>query len=139
MPTIYEQLRLHEGERRFPYQDTVGKTTIGVGRNLTDRGLSPDEIDFLLTNDVNESEDACAKAFPWFYEMNHVRRNVLIDMCFNLGLPRLLRFKKFLGYLKAADYLNASKEMLKSTWAKQVGRRATRLADMMMTGTDYVN
>lgn len=129
------QLMLHEGVRRFPYTDTVGKLTIGVGRNLTDVGISNAEALVLLDNDL----DACIHdlvTFPWFLELDAVRQRVLVDMRFNLGPTGLRTFRNTLAAVARRDYEAAAKGMLQSLWAKQVGGRAIRLATMMRAGVD---
>jgi lysozyme len=131
--TLWDQLALHEGRRAKPYTDTVGKLTIGVGRNLTDKGLSDSEIDYLLMNDIRECTDDL-KTFLWWDDLDEVRRNVLIDMRFNLGPSRFRQFKATLAAVAMGDYVTASDQMLKSKWAAQVKGRARRLARMMSTG-----
>lgn len=123
-------VRRHEGVRRLPYEDSVGKLTIGVGRNLTDRGLSDAEVEFLFTNDLAFAASDLATQ-DWARGHSAVRSAVLIDMCFNLGLPRLLQFARMISALRARDYERAAMEMLDSKWAHQVGSRAQRLASMM--------
>lgn len=131
--TVLEQIELHEGRRAKPYVDSVGKITIGVGRNLTDRGLREDEIDYLYMNDLREATDD-AKTFPWFTGLNDARQAVVIDMCFNLGLTKFQKFKQTIAAIASGDYVKASDSMLKSKWASQVGKRAQTLARMMATG-----
>lgn len=131
---LIEQLIFHEGEERFPYVDTVGKITIGVGRNLTDRGLSRDEVRFLLKNDIDLCKADLDMHLPWWRNLNEVRQRVLIDMCFNLGITRLMGFKTTLALIEAGEYQAASLQMLRSKWAKQVKGRALRLAKMMEEG-----
>lgn len=131
---IVEQLKRDEGSRNFPYEDTVGKMTIGVGRNLTDVGLSDDEIDTLLRNDVQRAYDSLMRGFPWFASIDPVRQGALINMCFNLGFARLSGFHLFIDNLKDENWDSASVEMLDSLWAKQVGARALRLAEQIRTG-----
>ena len=131
LKSLTHQLKVHEGIKRFPYTDTVGKLTIGVGRNLDDRGLSDSEVEYLLQNDLRLSAFELDKAYPDWWRQTATRRAVLIDMMFNLGRPRFLTFKKFLAALKACDYHTAATEMLDSKWAKQVGRRSQVLAYMM--------
>lgn len=131
--TLLEQIERHEGRRRFPYRDTVGKLTIGCGRNLTDKGLSDDEIDYLLMNDLRECREDLA-TFPWFVDLDVVRRNVLIDMRLNLGPSGFRKFKGTLAAVATGDYVKASEQMAKSLWAKQVKTRAHRLVRMMATG-----
>jgi lysozyme len=139
MPSIDEQLMLHEGVRLKPYRDTVGKLTIGVGRNLDDVGLFRSEADFLLSNDIARVYRDCLQAFPFFTALDHVRQKVLLDMCFNLGIAGLKKFKRTLGYVAAGEYDKAAAAMLESKWARQVGKRAHRLAEMMRSGNDYTN
>jgi lysozyme len=131
--TLWDQLALHEGRRAKPYQDTVGKWTIGCGRNLTDKGLSESEIDYLLMNDIRECTDDL-KTFLWWDDLDEVRRNVLIDMRFNLGPSRFRGFKATLAAVAMGDYVTASDQMRKSKWYRQVKGRGERLARMMATG-----
>lgn len=134
--TLTEQLLLHEGIRLKPYKDTVGKLTIGVGRNLTDRGLTKDEALYLLANDIADATADCRRYLEFFDRLDDVRQRVLIDMCFNLGIHGLLAFKTTLGHVAAGRYDAAADAMLQSKWAEQVSRRAHRLAAWMRTGTD---
>ncbi len=130
---LLTQLRAHEGVRSKPYRDTVGKLTIGVGRNLDDRGLSPEEIDFLLSNDIDDHWVELLTALPWVTRLSPTRQIVLLDMAFNLGVPGLLKFAHTLDSIKSGDYALAAKQMLQSKWARQVGPRARRLSQMMLT------
>ena len=134
MQDLRSLLRHHEGVRSKPYLCTAGKTTIGVGRNLDDVGLSPDEIDYLFENDLRRVELELHRAFPWVTTLDPVRYAVMVDMLFNLGLRRLQNFRKFLAAMERKDWKTASIEMMDSLWAKQVKRRATRLRDMVVTG-----
>lgn len=131
---IREQLQLHEGIETFPYMDSVGKLTVGVGRNLTDRGLSEEEINFLFANDIDLVQHDLDKHLPWWREMNENRQRVLVDMCFNLGITRLLGFVTTLGFMREGKYKEAAAQMLRSKWAKQVKGRALRLSRMMEEG-----
>jgi len=124
----------HEGLKLKPYKDTVGKLTIGVGRNLEDRGISKEEALFMLENDIKIVEEELDRTIPWWRKLDSVRQEVLVNMAFNLGVPKLLRFKKFLKALQEGNYGQASFEMLNSLWAKQVGRRAKELAYAMEKG-----
>lgn len=131
---ILEQLRRDEGTRRFPYTDTVGKITIGTGRNLTDTGLRDVEIDFLLKNDVDDATTRLEKTYSWFSTLDPVRQGVLINMAFNLGMGGLASFPRMLDLVRVGDYAGAAAEMLDSLWARQVGQRAQRLSRQMSTG-----
>lgn len=131
---LIRQLFVDEGKRSKPYRCTAGKLTIGVGRNLDDRGLSDDEIAYLLSNDIDVCARDLDRKLPWWREMDDARQNVLLNMCFNLGINRLSGFKKTLALMQAKRYDAAAAEMLDSAWADQVGMRAARLAKVMRTG-----
>ncbi len=131
--TLRSQLREHEGVRLMPYSDSVGKLTIGCGRNLTDNGISQATCDQMLDEDIGRALDDL-HTFAWFAELDEVRQRVLIDLVFNIGLPRLLGFRLMLAAVESGDYEEAAAQMLDSRWASQVQRRAIRLAAMMRTG-----
>lgn len=130
---LLEQLERHEGLRLKPYRDTVGKLTIGYGRNLDDRGISEDEAGFMLDNDIDEVV-ADLERMPLYLKVNSVRQVVMANMCFNLGLTRFLEFRRMLAALAEDDFDRAAEEMLDSKWARQVGGRADELADLMRRG-----
>ena len=132
---LIEQLRLHEGVEHKPYTDTVGKLTIGVGRNLDDRGLSDDEIDYILANDIKIVENELDVWWKDWRTMDETRQRVVADMLFNMGRPTLAKFKNFLSALQEQDYERASVEMIDSNWARQVKGRADTLARMMRDGS----
>jgi lysozyme len=126
----------HEGLELKPYRCTAGHLTIGIGRNLDDRGITEDEARFLCQNDVDIVEQELARKFPFIVGLGDVRIRVLLDMAFNLGVPRLSAFSNMWAALEEGDFKQAAVEMLDSRWARQVGRRATNLSQMMETGTD---
>jgi lysozyme len=130
---LLQQLVRHEGLRLFPYTDSVGKLTIGVGRNLTDVGITRAEAFTLLEHDVVTAQ-ADLETFAWFVGLTPIRQRALIDMRFNLGPGGFRRFRALIAALTARDYARAAAAMLDSTWAGQVGGRASRLAGMMTTG-----
>jgi len=128
------QLTVDEGRKPRIYVDTVGKITGGVGRNLTDRAFSEDEIDLMLKNDIAMVAKQLDQKMPWWRQMNDARQNVLANMCFNMGINALVGFVNTLAAMKAGQYDVAAKGMLASKWASQVGDRAIRLAKVMRTG-----
>lgn len=136
MKPIEEQLILHEGLRLKPYRCTAGKLTIGVGRNLDGKGISKEEALFLLRNDIVTVTTQLQK-YDWYINADPIRRKVLIDMAYNLGITGLLQFRRMIAALERGDYENAADQMLDSRWAEQVGYRAVRLAEMMRSGRDY--
>ena len=127
------ELERDEARRAKPYKCSAGKLTIGVGRNLEDVGLSREEQDLLLKNDIKRAVKA-AERYSWYSGLTPARKRVIVNMIFNLGAPTFSKFKKTIAYIRAGDYGNASIEMLDSQWAGQVGRRANRLSVMMKNG-----
>lgn len=137
---LLNQLRRHEGFRLDPYKCSEGYLTIGYGRNIETNGISEAEAEFMLLNDLVACESEL-KNEGWYNQLDETRRAVVLNMAFNLGKPKLMQFKKFIGALSDDDYETASKEMVTgsdgvspSKWASQVGSRAYELADQMRTG-----
>ena len=149
------KLIAHEGLRLQVYQDTLGIDTIGIGRNLEDRGITKEELDwmdipsmdavyeygiteadamYLAQNDVQIVEEELVRAHPCVEELDSVRQLVLMDMAFNMGVPRLRKFKKMWNAVHEKKFDIAAKEMLDSRWAVQVKSRSTKLAHAMHHG-----
>ena len=136
MSKLIEMIKRHEGVVPHAYQDSRGYWTIGVGRLVDEDlggGLSDDEIDYLLTNDINRCIEE-AQAYPWFAGLSEPRQAVVISLLFNLGKPRWDGFKKAQAAIEAGDYGEAASQMLDSRWAAQVGKRAEDMAAMMISG-----
>lgn len=131
---LAEQLKKHEGLKLKPYTDTVGKLTLGIGRNLEDKGITEQEALFMLNNDVDYFYGKLSKRLPWLLSLDDVRQNVLVNMAFNLGVGGLLTFKNMLRLVSIGHYQEGAEEMLNSKWAEQVGYRANELAEQMRTG-----
>lgn len=130
--TLKEQLILHEGLRLKPYRCTAGRLTIGVGRNLDDKGISEAEAMDMLSHDIMETYNGLRHVLPWFDNLDDDRQRVLVDLAFNMGLVGLLRFQRMLDAMKRQDWAGAVKEMRDSLWAKQVQKdRVERLVKMM--------
>ena len=131
-PTQLENLKhdllLDEGFRQYPYKDINGILTIGIGRNLEQKGISLAEAKGLLQNDIAETWNELVKLIPWFVNLDPIRQNVLMNLAFNLGVSGLMGFKKTLEYAKKADFSNAAKELLDSKAARQLQKRYQRLA-----------
>lgn len=147
---LLAELAADEGMRLKTYRCTAGKLTIGVGRNLDDVGLLKEELAMgwtvagfikngctkeqalhMLDNDVERVEADLDRKLPWWRTLDPIRQRVIVNMCFNLGIGGLLGFKNTLAHVKAGQYQLARFGMLTSLWAKQVGKRAHRLADLM--------
>ena len=132
---LKDQLIKHEGLRLKPYWDTAGKLTIGIGRNLDDVGVTDLEARFLCDNDIERAMRQLDRALPFWRQLDGEKRQMaLVNMCFNLGPGRLLEFEKFIAALKVGDWAVATREMLDSKWAKQVGGRAAELAELVRRG-----
>ena len=152
---LLEELVKHEGLRLQVYQDTLGIDTIGIGRNLKDRGISKEELDeldiptighvyeygiteadamLLAENDVQIVEEELLRAHPCVEDLDAVRQLVLVDMAFNMGVPRLCKFKKMWNAIHEKKFDIAAKEMLDSRWATQVKSRSVKLANAMHNG-----
>ena len=152
---LLEELVKHEGLRLQVYQDTLGIDTIGIGRNLKDRGISKEELDeldiptidhvyeygiteadamLLAENDVQIVEEELLRAHPCVEDLDAVRQLVLVDMAFNMGVPRLCKFKKMWNAVHEKKFDIAAKEMLDSRWANQVKSRSVKLANAMHNG-----
>jgi lysozyme len=152
---LIEKLIAAEGLKLQVYKDTLGIDTIGIGRNLEDRGITKKELDdldipsidhvyeygiteadavYLATNDVQIVEEELVRAHPCVDRLDSVRQLIVIDMAFNLGVPRLCKFKKMWAAIHEEKFDIAAKEMLDSRWARQVKGRATKLANAMHNG-----
>lgn len=131
---LEKQLIRHEGLRLKPYDDSVGKKTIGVGRNLDDVGISEEEAMTMLRNDIIKVTHDLTDHLAWWLSLDEARRTVLMNMTFNLGITRLLGFHNMLVALQSGDYQKAADEMKDSDWHKQVKGRAIELEQIMRTG-----
>ena len=157
MKKLIEQLILHEGIRFRPYKDTVGKLTIGVGRNIDDKpiiaseqqklfgsvltqeelsktlnkGITKQQAEMLLVWDIADATKDAQALLSNFDTLSQQRQYVMIDMAFNMGRKGLGTFKNTLKMVNDGKYTEASENMLKSKWATQVKGRAIRLSIMM--------
>ena len=137
MTRLTNMLRRHEGVEKYVYKDHLGYDTIGVGRLVQadiGLGLSDDEIDYLLQNDIDRVEKELVDSFDWFVELDPVREEACINMCFNLGLTRYKGFSRALAAMSRHDYEEAADEFMDSLWARQVGDRAVEVTEMIRTG-----
>ena len=124
----------HEACRNFPYTDTTGHLSIGVGRNLSDRGISTVEALLLLDDDILYFSSKLYSLVDFFDKLDENRQIVLVDMCFNLGVNGFLGFQSMLKALESGDYDSAAKEILASKAAEQCPERYQRLSSIMRTG-----
>ena len=133
MSNLIAQLKRHESLELKPYKCTSGKLTIGVGRNLEDIGITEQEAELLLLNDIGRVKQELVND-QWYMDLDPVRKAVIENMSFNLGYPTLKKFQNMIASISEGDYETASKEMLNSRWSKQVGQRSIELAEQMRTG-----
>jgi len=125
------QLVRHEGMVLTTYECTAGKTTLGVGRNVQEVGITEAEAMHLLSNDIARVAGECYGAFSWFKDLDELRKEAVINMVFNLGLTRFKQFKKTISYIEAGEFQLAGAEALDSKWAKDVGNRAVEVANQL--------
>jgi lysozyme len=116
-----------------PYRDSVGVLTIGIGHNL-EKGITEPAAHFIWGDDVHEVMTDLDRAAKWWAGLDEVRQRVLANMCFNLGIDRLLKFRNMLGAIQLGLWKRAGDEMKSSIWYAQVGPRAARLEQAMRTG-----
>ncbi|MCW2248313.1 lysozyme [Azospirillum fermentarium] len=116
------------------YTCTAGKTTVGVGRNLDDVGISRDEALYLLDNDIRRVTADLNREFPWWRRLSEPRQRAVANMCFNMGINRLKGFRKMLAALQAGDYGRAAAEATDSAWFRQVGVRGPRVVALIRNG-----
>lgn len=131
---LVERVKKHEGFSSKPYKCPAGKLTIGFGRNIEDNGITKDEAEYLLINDVASARDELQKTIPWVDTMSIRRQYVLVEMVFNMGIAKFKQFKKMIEYCRTGDYDKAAEQALDSAWHKQVGKRAEVLAQVLKEG-----
>ena len=149
MNECVQRLAMHEGIRLEPYICPAGYKTIGIGRNLEtnpltaeekrvcgdyEHGITKQAAFYLLRNDIKRVTKECMKSIPFFSVLDNERQYALVDMCFNLGIKGLLKFKNMLRAMGAGYWEEASRECLNSKYAKDVGIRAKRIAETIRTG-----
>ena len=154
---LVKMIAIHEGIVLNVYQDHLGIDTVGIGRNLEDRGITDGELSYinktmddiydsglteeeayyLCMNDIAIVEKELLENKPIVNQLNAVRQMVLVDMSFNMGVPRLMKFVKMWGAIEVGDFYEASDQMMDSRWATQVGRRSNGLAEMMKLGYEF--
>ena len=136
MNELIEMLRRHEGVRDKVYLCSAGYETIGVGRNISEDGLglSEDEINFLLNNDIKRVREELTEEYYWFAGLNDARQDAMIDLSFNLGQTRLRGFVKALEAMSREEFENAADEFMDSRWSELVGDRAVEVTEIIRTG-----
>jgi len=134
---LIEMLRRHEGVRSHAYKCSEDMITVGVGRNIDENGglgLSEDEIDYLLRNDITRVRQELTDTYFWFPALNEARQDAMIDISFNLGQTRLRGFVKAVEAMSREQFDIAADEFMDSRWSQQVGNRAVEVTEMIRTG-----
>ena len=131
--SLRDRIKRHEGQRFKPYRDTEGLLTVGYGRCMDRVPFSLDEIELMLTNDIRRAKDG-AESFFVYSQLNDVRRGVLVEMIFQMGVGGVSKFKRFLAAALDEDWAESRAQMLDSKWAKQTPARANELADLFERG-----
>ena len=121
----------HEGLKLLPYKCTAGKLTLGVGRNIEDRGISKETAMQMLDEDIEICLNELMERLDYFETLPTEVQETLVNLCFNMGISRLMKFQLMLGAIQAGQYELAAKELLDSRYARQVGKRSEELADTL--------
>jgi len=150
--SLADDLERDEGYRANLYLDTEGLLTFGIGRCLQTNPLTGDEWRLLydngelavslsisgarrlLASGILQCQTQCAIAFPWWPALDDVRKEVITMLAYNIGLPKLFKFKNMLAAIKAGDYNVAADELEDSLWFKQVKSRGPRLVEQLRSG-----
>jgi len=134
MDNLQALLIEHEDLKTKPYRDSRGFLTIGVGRNLDANGITRAEALYMLENDISKCK-AQLYPFTWFKNLNIVRQEVMIELCFNMGLDSLLKFQHMIGFLIAKEWQNAANALMDSEWSKEVSKdRSSNIVDRLIKG-----
>lgn len=142
-----KRLLVEEGQRMFPYQDKYGNWTIGCGHNieadpvmklhlsvLMKTGITNDQMMALLDQDIITAEKDLFRVYPWAQNIDDVRKEVLVDMTFNMGINKLFQFHNTMLEIKEGMYQEAASRLMQSDWYNEVGDRAVNLCQMLRTG-----
>tara|TARA_Y100000356_G_C11234946_1_gene277188 strand:- start:409 stop:834 length:426 start_codon:yes stop_codon:yes gene_type:complete len=131
---LTNQLIIDEGLKLKPYRCSADKLTIGVGRNIEEVGISEEEARYLLKNDIEMVTAQCLAEFSWFSGLTDVRKEAIVNLVFNMGLTTFKKFQKTIGYIEQGLFELAGTELLDSNYARQVGDRSVRVANMLANG-----
>lgn len=138
---LQKRILKHEGYREFPYLDTTGNFTVGIGHKIAidqvkdyNTGITLANAITLLESDIQLATGECSGMIPCFSALDAIRQGILIEMCFQLGLSGLLAFKKMLAALESGRFDDAAQEMLDSEWHSQTPARCEELANLMKIG-----
>ena len=131
MKNLIENIKESEGFVEHVYNDSLGIPTIGFGFAIKDLILDEDIAEQILVRKVKKLVDRVDKKFDWFNLADDRVKEVIVEMCYQLGLAGFSKFKKTISYIEKKNYYEASKEMLDSKWAKQTPNRAKKLSKIV--------
>ena len=129
--SLINEIKKHEGFRSTVYQCTEGFDTIGYGFAIKDLKLSEEICDIILTEKLAKLQLDISNKFEWFEDSPELVKDVVTNMCYQLGLSGFSKFKKTIYYLETEQYEEASLECLDSLWAKQTPNRAKDLSEQL--------
>jgi lysozyme len=138
MHKLVESIKRHEGYRDRVYLDSEGKLTCGYGHHLWVGSKVPLECsDAFFRQDIADAVSSYQTILPHLrHHLNTARARVIVEMVFNMGIQKVLQFRKMWEAIAVDDFGEASAQMVDSKWAEQVGARATELAEIMRHGKD---
>jgi len=141
--SLREQLKVDEGVKYEIYKDHLGYPTFGIGHLITENDpehgepdgteISEDRVNEVFETDVAKFVSEAKILFPDLDDLPEVAQQVIVNMAFNMGRPRLSKFKNFIAGVNDRDWVRAAEEMMDSRWADQVGARAVRLRNLILT------
>ena len=141
--SLREQLKTDEGVKYEIYKDHLGYPTFGIGHLITENDpehgepdgteISEDRVNEVFKSDVATFVSEAKILFPDLDDLPEIAQQVIVNMAFNMGRPRLSKFKNFIAGVNDRDWVRAAEEMMDSRWADQVGARATRLRNLILT------
>ena len=136
MKSLIKKIKEHEGYRASVYQCTEGFDTIGYGFAIKDLQLSEEICDIILTEKLAKLQFDISNKFDWFDDSPELVKDVVTNMCYQLGLSGFSKFKQTIYYLETEQYEEASIECLDSLWAKQTPNRAKELSEQLASLAD---
>ena len=129
--SLTESIKKHEGYVGIVYKDSLGIDTIGYGFAIKDLELDEDICEIILERKLKELETRVNLKFKWFMYMPQEIKDVIMEMCYQLGVGGFSKFRKTIAFLQDKKWAEASEEMLDSLWAKQTPSRAKSLSDIV--------
>ncbi len=129
--SLIDEIKKHEGYRDSVYQCTEGYDTIGYGFAIKDLKLSEEICNIILTEKIAKLQFDISNKFEWFEDSPNLVKDVVTNMCYQLGLSGFSKFKQTIYYLETEQYEEASIECLDSLWAKQTPNRAKELSEQL--------